>query len=229
MNKHLSIKFWAKDDQPREKLVNKGKTALSDSELIAILLGSGNKNESAVELAKRMLADTSNNLSQLAKLTVNDLLKYEGIGEAKAITIIAALELGYRRRESEVMKKTQIVCSNDIYQLILPDMCDLKHEEFRAILLNRANKILKIEKISTGGTTGTVVDIKILLKSAIENLANGFVICHNHPSGNIKPSNEDITLTKKIKESSIVMDIQLLDHLIITEGGYYSFADEGLL
>ncbi|MDD5571050.1 MAG: DNA repair protein RadC [Bacteroidales bacterium] len=227
--KILGIKSWAEEDRPREKLLMKGKSALSDSELIAILIGSGNKNETAVDLAKKILKSVNNNLSELAKLSVRDLIKFEGIGEAKAISIIASLELGNRRKGAEAIIKDKITGSADVFNYFQPQLSDIKHEELRVLLLNKANKIIKQEKLSTGGIAGTIVDIKITIKAAVENLASGIILCHNHPSGNTKPSSEDINITKKLKEAAKLVDISLLDHIIICETGYYSFADEGML
>lgn len=225
----LNIKSWAEDDRPREKLFLKGRQALSDAELIAILIGSGNREESAVELSKRILNSASNNLSELGKLSVSDLMNFKGIGDAKAISIIAALELGRRRKETETVKRDKITCSKDVFDIMQPFMLDLPHEEFWLLNLSRSNAVIKKELISRGGVSGTVVDTKMIFKSAVENLASSIIICHNHPSGNLKPSDADIRITKNIKEAGRVMDIQLFDHVIITESGYYSFNDEGML
>ncbi len=225
----LNIKSWAEDDRPREKLFLKGRQALSDAELIAILIGSGNREESAVELSKRILNSASNNLSELGKLSVSDLMNFKGIGDAKAISIIAALELGRRRKETETIKRDKISCSKDVFEIMQPFMLDLPHEEFWLLNLSRSNAVIKKELISRGGVSGTVVDTKMIFKSAVENLASSIIICHNHPSGNLKPSDADIRITKNIKEAGRVMDIQLFDHVIITENGYYSFNDEGVL
>lgn len=224
-----TIKSWAEDDRPREKLIAKGPVSLTDAELLAILIGSGSRNESAVDLCKRILASVGNNLGELAKLSVTDLMKFKGIGDAKAITIVAALELGKRRRLAEATKREAITCSKDAYEILLPLFEDLKHEEFWVLLLNRANKVVRKEKISTGGVAGTIVDIKIILKLAIETLASGMVLAHNHPSGNLKPSQADINLTRQIKQAALLVDVNLVDHLIVTGHGYYSFADEGML
>ncbi len=228
-NKKTSIKDWATDDRPREKLLRKGIESLSDAELIAILICSGNRNESAVELSKRILSDTQNNLNELAKLSVNDLQKYKGIGEAKAISIVAALELGKRRKISEVIEKKQITSSKDVSDIFGQKLGDLPYEEFWLLILNRANKIIELKKISAGGVSGTVTDVKIILKAAIEKTASGIIVCHNHPSGNIKPSNSDINLTKKLKNACELVDIPLLDHIIVSFSDYFSFADEGML
>jgi DNA repair protein RadC len=227
--KNLSIKEWSADDRPREKLLAKGIASLSDAELIAIIISSGTKEESAVDVSKKILNLVSNNLNELGKLGIAELKKIKGIGEAKAISIVAALELGRRRKVSEVTERIKITSSNAIYQLFHPLLADLPHEEFWVVFLNRSNKIIDKQKISQGGISGTVTDVRIILKMAIEKFATSLILCHNHPSGNNKPSDADITITKKIKESGILMDITLLDHLIITDGNYYSFADEGLL
>lgn len=227
---NISIKSWAEEDRPREKLITKGRQSLTDAELIAILIGSGNKKETAVELSKRILKESgNNNLNELAKLTVNDLIKFKGIGEAKAISIVAALELGRRRKDSENKKREKIVLSNDAYKFIKPVFLDLPHEEFWTLLLNRSNHLIKKELISRGGVAGTVVDAKIIFKSAVENLANAIILCHNHPSGNIKPSDADIKLTKNLKEAGKLLEIQVLDHLIVTDTDYFSFADNGMM
>ncbi len=224
-----SIKNWAADDRPREKLLSKGTEALSDAELIAILIGSGNRNESAVELSKRILSDNNNNLNELAKLSISDLQKYKGIGEAKAISIVAALEIGKRRNISEVIERKQIKSSKDIFKIFGQKLGDLPYEEFWLIMLNRANKIIEMKKISAGGVSGTVTDIKIILKAAIEKTASGIIVCHNHPSGNINPSEADTNLTKKLKSACELVDISFLDHLVVSYDNYYSFADEGII
>jgi DNA repair protein RadC len=225
----LSIKSWAEEDRPREKLLEKGRHVLTEAELIAILIGSGSRDETAVELSKRILSSTGNNLNELGKLSVVELTKFKGIGEAKAISIIAALELGRRRKETEVVKREKITTSKDVFEIMKSFMMDLPHEEFWVLMLNRANAVIKKELISRGGVSGTVVDTKIIFKAAIEQYASSIIICHNHPSGNLKPSEADIKITKNIKEAGKVMEISLLDHLIITDKGFYSFADEGLL
>ncbi len=225
----LSIKAWAEEDRPREKLLQKGRHALSEAELIAILIGSGNKKETAVELSQRILASCSNDLNRLAQLSIQDLMKFNGVGEAKAISIVAALEIGRRKKETAAKPKEKINSSKDVYHIILPRFEDLPHEEFWIILLNKSNTVISINPISKGGVAGTVVDIRIILKTAIDSLASGIILCHNHPSGNIQPSEQDIKLTRKLKESAMMMDIQILDHLIITNTQYLSFADEGLL
>ncbi len=225
----LSIKSWAEADRPREKLLAKGKSALSEAELIAILIGSGNTEESAVELSKRILNSVNNNLVELGKLDVNDLCKFKGIGEAKAISIIAALELGRRRNEHSTPERESIASSKQAFNLLHPILADLPHEEFWLVFLNRANKVIKKQLVSKGGVAGTVVDAKMIFKPAVENLASSVILCHNHPSGNRTPSQEDIALTKKIKEAGRVLDISVHDHIIIANDTYYSFADEGFL
>jgi len=227
--KPLNIKNWAAEDRPREKLLLKGTGALSDAELIAILLGSGTTKLSAVELSKIILQHVHHNLNDLAKLTVKDLIKIKGIGEAKAITIIAALELGRRRKEHDPAEKPKIIASVSAYDIIKGDLIDLPHEEFWVLLLNRAHRVIKKKRISEGGVSGTVADPKIIFKLALEELASGVIVVHNHPSGNLSPSQSDIDLTKKLKEAGKVMEIQLLDHLIIAGNKYYSFADEGII
>lgn len=228
-NTSLTILNWAEEDRPREKLLQKGKAALTDAELIGILLGSGTVSLTAVDLAKNILKDNNNDLSQLAKLSVKDLLKYKGIGEAKAITIISALELGRRRKEQEPSKRLKISSSEDVFCFMKPDLLDLLHEEFWIILLNKANVIIKKQLISTGGVSGTIADPKIIFKVALDNLASGVILIHNHPSGNLNPSQADIMLTSKIKQAGLFLDIPVLDHIIFTNHGYYSFADEGKL
>ncbi|PKP11810.1 MAG: hypothetical protein CVU09_02955 [Bacteroidetes bacterium HGW-Bacteroidetes-4] len=225
---NLTIKQWAVEDRPREKLLSKGIASLSDAELIAILLATGTKNLSAVDLAKNILANAENNLHLLGKQNVNDLKKVNGIGEAKAITIIAALELGKRRKLADLNRK-KITCSNDAFELFQPLLGDLPHEEFWVAYLNRANALIDKERISTGGITGTVIDVKIILKHGIEKLASSLILVHNHPSGNIQPSQNDKTITEKIKTAALPLDIQVIDHLIIGDTSYLSFADEGLL
>lgn len=228
-NDLLNIKSWALEDRPREKLLDKGRHILTEAELIAILIGSGSKNETAVELSKRILVNVDNNLNELSKLSVQELMKFKGIGEAKAISIVAALELGRRRKEKEVVKREKVAASKDVYEIMKPVLIDLPHEEFWLIMLNRANFIIKKELISRGGVAGTVVDTKIIFKTAVDNYASSIIICHNHPSGNLKPSEADIKITKAIREAGKIMEIPLLDHLIVTENNYYSFGDEGLI
>jgi len=225
----FSIKHWSQDDQPREKLLYKGKAALSDAELVAILIGSGNRQESAVSLCKRILASVDNNLSELGKLSIKQLMKFKGIGEAKAITIIAALELGRRRRGEEALNKTKITSSVSVFELMQPIIGELPHEEFWIIYMNNSNKIIQKNQLSKGGITGTLVDVRLVLKTAIEVGATGIILTHNHPSGTLKPSEADKQLTQKLKRAAESLDIKVLDHLIITEKSYFSFADENLL
>lgn len=228
-NEKLTIKTWAEEDRPREKLLLKGKRALSDAELMAIIIGSGNATESAVDLSKRILAGAGNNLNQLGKLTVPDLMKYKGIGEAKAISIVAALELGARRQVSEVVKLDQITSSRDAYEILKPLLADLPKEEFWVLFLNRSNKVMVKDQVSSGGVNGTVADPRIIFKKALEHLASGIILAHNHPSGTLRPSREDDAMTKKLVEAGRMLEIPILDHLIITDGGYFSYADEGRL
>lgn len=228
MNK-LTIKTWALDDRPREKLLLKGKSALSDAELIAILIGSGNREESAVDLSKRILQSVEGNINKLAKLSVESLMKFKGIGEAKAIAIITALELGKRRQLEAVLEKPKISSSKDVYNIMQPILGDLPHEEFWVIYVNNSNKVLAKTQISKGGLTATLVDVRLLYKQALELAAVGILVCHNHPSGKLVPSTADKQLTSKIKQAGLTLDIKLLDHLIITEKAYFSFADEGIL
>ena len=225
----LKMKDWAVEDRPREKLVKKGMVSLSDAELIALLIGTGSRNESAVELSQRILKDAGHNLNEMGKLSIHDLKKYRGIGEAKAIAIAAALELGKRRKLAQVRHKKQIKSSQDVFDMVHPRLEDLPHEEFWIILMNRANKIIEEVKISQGGISGTVTDVKIILKHAIDRRASGIIMCHNHPSGNTTPSKADISITQKLKNAAAWLDIQVLDHLITGENIYYSFADEGTL
>ena len=225
----FTIKQWNEDDRPREKLLNKGKVSLSDAELIAILIGSGNREESAVELSKKILSSIDNSLNALGKLKVNDLTKFKGIGEAKAISIITALELGRRRRLEEALEKPKISSSKSVFDVMQPIIGELQHEEFWIIFLNNANKIQLKTQMSKGGITGTLVDTRLIFKRALELAATGLILCHNHPSGTLKPSTSDINLTNKIKKGGDVLDIKVLDHIIITEKKYYSFADEGVL
>lgn len=224
---NFSIKSWAEADRPREKMLNQGRHSLSDSELLAILLRSGSDKETAVELSRRILNSIENDLSKLSRLTVADLSKFKGVGEVKAITIMAALELGRRRRTSEAIQTLKIGSSQDAAAIFSPELSDLMYEEFWILLLNRANHIISKKMISKGGVTGTVVDPKLIFKEAIECTASGIILCHNHPSGNKNPSDADISLTRKLKDAGILLDIQVLDHLIIAGNSYFSFADEG--
>jgi DNA repair protein RadC len=228
-NSSTSIKNWAVDDRPREKLFAKGPTALSDSELLAILISTGSKNKSAVDLAKEVLQLGKNNLNELGKLSVNDLMKINGIGEAKAITLAAALELGRRRQASSSLLKSSIKSSNDIAEYLRIKLQDNYTEVFAVVFLNKANRINSFEIISTGGITGTVADPRVILKKALEVDATSIVLCHNHPSGSLKPSKADEDLTLKIKEAAKYFDIRVMDHIIVSEDGFFSFADQGIL
>ena len=228
-NSYLAITQWAEEDRPREKLLLKGKSSLSDAELIGILLGSGTKTLSAVDLAKQILNSVGNDLHALAKMSVSDLCKFKGIGEAKAISIVSALELGRRRKDAEPVKQPRITCSDDAYQLLKPELTDLPHEEFWIILLKRNNQVIRKEQVSFGGVSGTIVDPKIIFKKALDNLASGMILVHNHPSGNLKPSQADIQLTKKLKTSGELLEIPIYDHIIFTDHGYYSFSDQSMI
>lgn len=227
--KSLPITSWSLDDRPREKLLEKGNATLSDAELIAILIGSGSREESAVALAKRILQASENNLNRLAKLSILELQKFKGIGEAKAVSIVAALEIGRRRRLETALAKPKITTSKDAFEIMQPLLADLNHEEFWVIFLNNSNVILSKQQMSKGGFTGTLVDVRLILKKALEVSATGLILCHNHPSGKHNPSQSDRNLTHKIKEAGKLMDIQVLDHVIVTEKLYFSFADEGEL
>ncbi len=222
-----SIKEWDDADRPREKLLAKGKQALSDAELIAILIGSGSRNESAVGLSKRILQSTNNKLTELSKLSIAQLIDFKGIGEAKAISIVAAMELGRRRRSADVMDRKKISSSKDVFEIFQSDVADSQYEEFWILLLNRANKIMKKVKISDGGVSGTVADPKRIFRAALDNMASAIILCHNHPSGNITPSNADVKLTTKIVKGAEYFDIAVLDHIIIGDEKFYSFADDG--
>ena len=225
-----SIKNWAEEDRPREKLMQKGVGALTDSELLAILIGSGNDKESAVELSRRILHKSDNNINKLARLSVNDLVKdFRGIGPAKAITITAALELGRRRQIEDVPVKNKITSSKDAYNQLYPLLSDLNHEETWALILDRSNKVVSTMQVSRGGISGTVVDIRLILREALNHFASGIILGHNHPSGNTTPSPQDTTITKKLKEAAKWMDIILLDHIIVCGEDYYSYADNGLI
>ncbi len=228
MTQKLSIKDWALEDRPREKLIAKGLQSLSDAELIAILIASGNRDESAVELSKRILKSVENNLNTLGKLSLNDLQKFKGIGEAKAITIVAALELGRRRKLSDIMEKKVIKTSNDVFELFHPILADLPHEEFWVLFLNQSNKVIDKYRASQGGIASTVIDVRLIMKAALEKLASGIILCHNHPSGSLKPSKEDIAITQKLREAGKIMDIKVLDHVIVTDESFYSFGDKGV-
>jgi len=226
-NSHISINHWAEEDRPREKLLTQGRRALSDAELMAILIGSGSRNESAVELSRRILNQNENDLNKLAMLTVEDLCEFRGIGQAKAITIIAALEIGRRRKYTPETAKKQIGCSEDAFEILRSKYADLNHEEIWVILLNQANRVQSSQLISKGGRAGTVVDAKIVFETALKHEATSIVLSHNHPSGNLHPSEQDITLTKKLVEGGKLLDIRVLDHLIFSNDRYYSFSDEG--
>ncbi|SDB66514.1 DNA repair protein RadC [Flavobacteriaceae bacterium MAR_2010_188] len=223
------INKWSQDDQPREKLLYKGKLALSDAELVAILIGSGNREESAVTLCQRILKSANNNLNELGKLTVQELMKFKGIGEAKAISIIAALELGRRRRGEDALVKSKITSSQSVFELLHPIIGDLLHEEFWIVYLNNSNKVIQSSQLSKGGITGTLVDVRLVMKTAIQLNATGIILAHNHPSGALTPSEADKQITKKLKIAGENLDIKILDHLIVTDKEYYSFADEGIL
>jgi DNA repair protein RadC len=226
----LRITDWAEEDRPREKMLMKGVSALSDAELLAILIGSGNKNETAVELSQRILFSVNNNLNSLGKVAVNDLIKnFNGIGEAKAITIASALELGRRRKLSEIEKLEQIYSSADVFHLFQPILGDLKHEEGWALLMNRSNKVIKRTQVSKGGITATVIDIRLVIKEALDNMATNIILVHNHPSGNAKPGEDDNRVTRKLKEACGLLDISLLDHIVVCDSGYFSYRDNDVI
>lgn len=227
--KKLNIKDWAVEDRPREKLLSQGERALSDAELIAILIGSGNTNETAVELSRRILSSVNNNLNDLGRKGIDYLTTFKGIGEAKAVAILAAIELGRRRKEAEVFNTKKITGSKDAADFFMPLLGDLNHEEFWIMLLDRGNKIKDHFMISQGGITGTVIDVRLILKRALDNGAVSMILCHNHPSGTMRASDADLKITEKIKQAAQVMDISLLDHIIVGQNSYYSFADEGIL
>jgi len=224
-----SIRNWALEDRPREKMLLKGIQTLSDSELLALLIGSGTRNSSAVDLARQILNMAGNNLDKLGKYSVSDLKKLKGIGQARAISIVAALELGRRRNLSDSHNECKITGSSDVFGLMGPVLSDLTHEEFWVLLLNRSNRIIEKRKISQGGITGTVTDIRMILKLALDNLATGLILCHNHPSGNLQPSDADISITRRIKESAALMDISLFDHVIVAGKVYFSLADQSMI
>lgn len=226
--RYRAITAWAEEDRPREKMLSKGKIALTDGELLAILLGSGTVGESAVALAQRILSDVDYNLHELGKRSVRDLQRYKGVGEAKAIAIAAALELGRRRQLSDLRERPRITGSRDAFQAIAPLLTDLHHEEFWLLMLNKANEVFARERLSTGGMAGTVVDAKILFKAALDARAAAIIAVHNHPSGNLQPSQADLDLTQRLRKAGELLDLPLLDHLIVSERGYYSFADEGM-
>ncbi|MCK0130674.1 DNA repair protein RadC [Flavobacteriaceae bacterium F08102] len=229
MKAPLSIKDWKEDDRPREKLLRKGKAALSDAELLAIIIGTGNKDESAVGLTRRILTSYENNLGIISRLSVPDLMRFKGVGEAKAVSIVTAMELGRRQRMEEALTLTKITGSQGVFNVMHPILGDLNHEEFWVLYLNNSNKIIYKCQLSRGGITGTLVDIRLVFKQALERGAVGMVLCHNHPSGTLKPSKADRELTQKIAAAGRTLDIKVLDHLIITEKAYFSFADSNLI
>lgn len=228
-NLNFSIKEWSQSDRPREKLLEKGKKALTDAELMAILIGSGNREESAVSLCKRILASVDNNLNNVSRLTVAQLTKFKGIGQAKAITIVAGLELGRRQQLQETPIQPVIKSSNTVFTYMQPLLGNLEHEEFWVLFLNNSNKVLQRKMMSSGGQTGTFIDVKLIFKSALEISAIAIILCHNHPSGKLTPSQADLQITEKIKQGAETLSLKVLDHLIVTEKDYYSFADNGVL
>ena len=229
MRNHLSIKSWAEDDRPREKMLTKGRAAMSDSELLAILIATGSIKKSALDLAKECLALAKNDLGKLSRMTVPELCKVNGIGPAKAVTLVASLELGRRRKDNVAEKKLRVVSSQIVYDHMRPYLQDLSHEEFYVILLNRANEEIRTVQISSGGLSGTVADGKMIFKAAIENSAHGLILVHNHPSGQLFPSDSDKNLTRKLVQFGSFIDLPILDHLIFADNGYFSFADQGIL
>lgn len=228
LEQNFSIKNWAEDDKPREKLMLKGKASLSDAELIAILIGSGNRNESAVSLSKRILLSVDHNLNALGKLSLKQLMEFKGIGEAKAVSIAAALELGRRRRVEESIELQKITSSKAVFEIMQPIIGELPHEEFWVLYLNNSNKVIYKSQLSKGGITGTVVDVRLIFKTALEQNAISVILSHNHPSGKLQASDADMEITKKLKIAGEQLDIKVLDHIIITENGYFSFRDEGI-
>ena len=222
-----NIKSWSVNDRPREKFILKGKESLSDTELIAILIRSGTPDRSALVVAREILLLANDNLASLAKLNLKDFTSIKGIGNTKAVTLMAALELGKRRRLSDASIRGKITSSSDAFDLMKPLVEDLEIEQFWVIFLNNANKVLDKQKISEGGMTATVVDVRMILKKALEMNSTGLILCHNHPSGTLKPSNADQLITDKVKKAAVFMDIQLLDHIIVTDQSYFSFADQG--
>ena len=225
----LRITDWAVEDRPREKMIQYGTAALSDAELLGILISSGTREKSAVDLGRELLSKAGNNLNTLGKLTITDITKIHGIGNARAVTIAAALELGRRRKLAEIPEVVQIKCSKDVADIFQPILADLLHEEFWILFLNRSNRVINRMKLSQGGVSGTVTDVRLVMKKAVEYLASGIIVCHNHPSGNLKPSESDSKITQKIRDAGNLLDIQLLDHLIISDKDYYSFADNGVI
>ncbi|KAF2342113.1 RadC family protein [Flavobacterium tistrianum] len=224
---HFAIKNWSDGDKPREKLMLKGKEVLSDAELLAILIGSGSRNESAVALSKRILA-TTKNITALGKMSIIQLMQFKGIGEAKAVSIVSALELGRRQRIEDVEKVKKITSSKGVFDIMQPIIGELPHEEFWVLFLNNSNKVIYKSQLSKGGIAGTIVDIRLVFKLALENSATGLILCHNHPSGSLVPSSADKQITNKIKTAGEILDVKVLDHVIITESKYYSFVDEGI-
>ena len=224
---HFPIRNWSDGDRPREKLMLKGKNALSDAELIAILISSGSRNESAVDLSKRILA-SADSLNSLGKMSISQLMNFKGIGEAKAIAIIAALELGRRRRAEDTVELVKITSSKLVFEIMLPIIGELPHEEFWVLFLNNSNKVILKSQLSKGGISGTIVDVRLVFKLALETGATSLILCHNHPSGNLAPSDADKQITKKLKLAGDSLDVKVLDHLIITETKYYSFVDKGI-
>ncbi len=226
----LGIRQLAAEDRPREKLLNKGISSLSDAELLAILIGSGSRKESAVDLARKILSDVQHNLHELGKATIESLQKrYHGVGEAKAICIVAAMELGRRRQSTAPAERPQVRKSEDVFSIMQPVLADLPHEEFWVLVLNQANKVINRFNVSKGGISGTVIDVRIIMEKALYQHASSLILCHNHPSGNSQPSKADTDITRKLKEAGKILDIQVLDHVIVAENRYFSFADEGLM
>ncbi|BEV02998.1 RadC family protein [Chryseobacterium gambrini] len=225
----MRIKLLAEDDRPREKFLRKGKSSLSDSELLAIIMGSGSRDETAIELARKILASVNNNWHQLSLLSLKDLMKFKGVGEVKAISIITALEIGRRRASQEIPEKPVISGSDGAYQIFRTHLSDLRTEAFWAIFLNQSNRVIHLAQLTQGGINQSIVDIRVLFKTALDHFSTGIIVAHNHPSGNLKPSREDIEITQKIKEAGKMLGIQLLDHLIVTQNSYFSFSDDGLL
>jgi DNA repair protein RadC len=227
MNDKLNINQWAEEDRPREKMMMHGVSSLSNAELLAILIGSGNTEDSAVELMRKVLAEYHNNLNELGKASVDELCRFKGIGPAKAITILAASELGKRRKEEDIRERLSIVSSKDVYECFYPLMCDLPTEECWLLLLNQASKVIDKVRVSTGGLSATAVDVRCILHEALLKRASAIALCHNHPSGNIHPSREDDRLTEQLRQACQIMNIRLVDHVILTDGCFYSYADEG--
>ncbi|WP_294298311.1 DNA repair protein RadC [uncultured Chryseobacterium sp.] len=225
----MAIKFLAEDDRPREKFLLKGINSLSDSELLAIILRSGSREETAIELARKILNSVDQSWHQLSLLSIKDLMKFKGVGEVKAIAVATSLEIGRRRAAQEIPEKSSITCSNDGYQILKKYLSDIRTEEFWAIFLNQNNRVLHFAQLTQGGINQSIVDVRVLFKTALDHFSTGIIVAHNHPSGNLKPSKEDIDITQKIKEAGKILNIQLLDHLIITQNSYFSFSDNGLL